>query len=334
MTLRLDRVNCYHGEVHVLRDVSFQVAAGEVVGLLGRNGAGKTTTLRTIMGLVRARSGSISLGAEELTRLPPDEIPRRGVAYVPQGRRLFPDLTVAENLRMGLWVRDAAEETLEPVLDLFPVLRERLRQRAGTLSGGEQQMLATARALCARPTLLLMDEPSEGLMPRLIDRLLDTVAALRARGVASCHEQKVDAVPRGGPVAVGDRRVVRATPGPAGRRAGGAPAPRRRAPLDLRRPRRARRRRPRSSRRGCSASPQRLDCNRCAWRSCRRAPCSWTQDPAKVSRVTACRLPPAPASPARSPADPGPACWPWVRANSTRRSRRPSRFSATSVARS
>jgi branched-chain amino acid transport system ATP-binding protein len=204
MTLRLDRVNCYHGEVHVLRDVSFQVAAGEVVGLLGRNGAGKTTTLRTIMGLVRARSGSITLGAEELTCLPPDEIPRRGIAYVPQGRRLFPDLTVAENLRMGLWVRDAAEETLEPVLDLFPVLRERLRQRAGTLSGGEQQMLATARALCARPTLLLMDEPSEGLMPRLIDRLLDTVAALRARGVGVLLvEQKVDAVLR-----VADRVAV------------------------------------------------------------------------------------------------------------------------------
>ena len=194
MTLRLDRVNCYHGDVHVLRDVSFKVAAGEVVGLLGRNGAGKTTTLRTIMGLLPARSGSITLGADELTRLPPDEIPRRGIAYVPQGRRLFPDLTVAENLRMGLWVRGGGPETLEPVLDLFPVLRERVRQRAGTLSGGEQQMLATARALCARPTLLLMDEPSEGLMPRLIDRLLDTVAALRARGVGVLLvEQKVDA---------------------------------------------------------------------------------------------------------------------------------------------
>src|SRR5262245_45163783 len=148
MTLRLDRVNSYHGEVHVLRDVSFQVAAGEVVGLLGRNGAGKTTTLRTIMGLLRARPGSITLDGVELTRLPPDEIPRRGIAYVPQGRRLFPDLTVAENLRMGLWVRGGAQETLEPVLALFPVLQERLRQRAGTLSGGEQQMLATARALC------------------------------------------------------------------------------------------------------------------------------------------------------------------------------------------
>jgi branched-chain amino acid transport system ATP-binding protein len=195
VTLRLDRVNCYHGGAHVLRDVSLEVEPGEVLGLLGRNGAGKTTTLRTIMGLVRARSGSISLDGTELLRLPPDEIPRRGIAYVPQGRRLFPDLTVAENLRMGLLVRGGAEETLDPVLDLFPVLRERLRQRAGTLSGGEQQMLATARALCARPTHLLMDEPTEGLMPLLVDRLLGTVTALRARGVGVLLvEQKVDAV--------------------------------------------------------------------------------------------------------------------------------------------
>ena len=204
MRLRLDRVNCYHGAAHVLRDVSLEVAAGEVLGLLGRNGAGKTTTLRTILGLLRARSGSITLDDTELTRLPPDEIPRRGIAYVPQGRRLFPDLTIAENLRVGLLVRGGAQETLEPVLDLFPVLRERLRQRAGTLSGGEQQMLATARALCARPACLLMDEPSEGLMPRLVDRLLETVAALRERGVGILLvEQKVDAVLR-----VADRVAV------------------------------------------------------------------------------------------------------------------------------
>jgi branched-chain amino acid transport system ATP-binding protein len=147
------------------------------------------------MGLVRARSGSITLGGAELRRVAPDEIPRRGIAYVPQGRRLFPDLTVAENLRMGLLVRGGGEETLDPVLELFPVLRERLGQRAGTLSGGEQQMLATARALCARPTILLLDEPSEGLMPTLVDRLLETVGALRRRGVGILLvEQKVDAV--------------------------------------------------------------------------------------------------------------------------------------------
>jgi branched-chain amino acid transport system ATP-binding protein len=197
MTLRLDRISCYHGGAHVLRDVSLRVSAGEVLGLLGRNGAGKTTTLRTVMGLVRARSGSITLDGAELLRLPPDEISRRGIGYVPQGRRLFPELTVGENLRIGLLVRGGGEETLRPVLELFPVLRERLRQRAGTLSGGEQQMLATARALCARPTLLLMDEPSEGLMPALVDRLLTTVTALRGRGVGILLvEQKVDAVLR------------------------------------------------------------------------------------------------------------------------------------------
>ena len=196
-TLRLDRVNCYYGGVHVLRDVSLAVAPGEVLGLLGRNGAGKTTTLRAIMGLVPVRSGSLTLGATELLRVPPDEIPRRGIAYVPQGRRLFTDLTVSENLRMGLLVRGGGAETLDPVLELFPVLRERLSQRAGTLSGGEQQMLATARALCARPAVLLMDEPSEGLMPTLVDRLLGTVAELRARGVGILLvEQKVDAVLR------------------------------------------------------------------------------------------------------------------------------------------
>jgi branched-chain amino acid transport system ATP-binding protein len=217
LTLKLDRVNCDLGGAHVLRDVSLGVASGEVVGLLGRNGAGKTTTLRAIMGLVRVRSGSITLDATELVRVPPDEIPRRGIAYVPQGRRLFPDLTVAENLRMGLLVRGGAEETLEPVLELFPALRERLRQRAGTLSGGEQQMLATARALCARPRLLLMDEPGEGLTPTLVDRLLGTVTALRARGVGILLvEQKVDAVLRvADRVALieGGRIVHEATPG-------------------------------------------------------------------------------------------------------------------------
>ena len=200
VTLSLRQVNCYYGAVHVLRDVSLEVKAGEVVGLLGRNGAGKTTTLKTIMGLVPARSGAITLGGADLSHVSPDEIPRRGIAYVPQGRRLFPDFTVAENLRMGLLVRGARaphEEILERMLDLFPALRTRLGQRAGTLSGGEQQMVATARALCASPTIVLMDEPSEGLMPALVDRVLETVTALRAQGVGILLvEQKVDAVLR------------------------------------------------------------------------------------------------------------------------------------------
>ncbi|MGH7309656.1 MAG: ABC transporter ATP-binding protein [Candidatus Rokuibacteriota bacterium] len=195
MTLRLDRVNAYYGGAHILKDVSLDLASGEILGLLGRNGAGKTTTLRTIMGLVRLAAGRITLDGADIGRLPPHEIPRRGITYVPQGRRLFTELTVEENLTIGLLVRGGGAETLEPVLDLFPVLRERRSQRAGTLSGGEQQMLATARALCARPGILLMDEPSEGLMPPLVDRLLETVAGLKARGVGVLLvEQKVDAV--------------------------------------------------------------------------------------------------------------------------------------------
>jgi branched-chain amino acid transport system ATP-binding protein len=197
MTLRLDRVNGYYGGAHILKDVTLELASGEILGLLGRNGAGKTTTLRAIMGLVRLGAGRITLDGGDILRLPAHEIPRRGIAYVPQGRRLFAELTVEENLTIGLLVRGGGAETREPVLDLFPVLRERLGQRAGTLSGGEQQMLATARALCARPSILLMDEPSEGLMPTLVDRLLETIAGLRARRVGVLLvEQKVDAVLR------------------------------------------------------------------------------------------------------------------------------------------
>ena len=197
MRLALEGVDCYYGEVQILKEVSLHVDAGEIVGLLGRNGAGKTTTLRAIMGLVRPRSGTIRLDGTDLGRLRPHEIPGRGIAYVPQGRRLFPHLTVEENLRMGLLVRGGGADTLEPVLGLFPMLGERLRQRAGTLSGGQQQMLATARALCARPEFLLLDEPGEGLMPTLVGRLLDTIVALKARRVGVLLvEQKVDAVLR------------------------------------------------------------------------------------------------------------------------------------------
>jgi branched-chain amino acid transport system ATP-binding protein len=195
--LTVDAIDCDYGDVPVLQDVSLTLAPGEIVGLLGRNGAGKTTTLRAIMGLVRPRAGGVRLDGVELTRLRPHEIPKRGIAYVPQGRRLFPFLTVEENLRMGLLVRGGGAETLESVLGLFPVLRERLRQRAGTLSGGEQQMLATARALCARPRLLLLDEPTEGLMPALVQRLLETIRELKARGVGVLLvEQRIEAALR------------------------------------------------------------------------------------------------------------------------------------------
>ena len=182
--LQLRDITGAYGPVKAVNEVSLTVAAGEILGLMGRNGAGKTTLLKTIMGLVPKRAGSLLLDGQEIINLPAHAIPRRGIAYVPQGRRLFSELTVAENLRMGLLVKDAPQSEAEKVLDLFPILRERLAQPAGTLSGGEQQMLAVARALCAQPKVLLLDEPSEGLIPAVTHRILDTVAALRERGVA------------------------------------------------------------------------------------------------------------------------------------------------------
>ena len=195
--LILKQVNCYYDEVHVLKDVSLRLAPGEILGLLGRNGAGKTTTLKAIMGLVKSRSGGIQLEGRELTRLDPHEIPQLGIAYVPQGRRLFPSLTVEENLRMGLLVRDKGPETLDWVLKLFPALKELLRQRASTLSGGQQQMVAMARALCLGPKLLLLDEPSEGLMPSLVEKLLNTIVELKVHGVTVLLvEQNIEAALR------------------------------------------------------------------------------------------------------------------------------------------
>ena len=194
MTLRVEAINCFHGNVPALRDFSLELAAGEVLCLLGRNGAGKTTALRAIMGLMKPRSGRILLDGLDLTAMPPHAIPRRGLAYVPQGRRLFSELTVEENLAIGLMARNHGNDTREKALDLFPVLRERLRQRSGTLSGGEQEMLAIARALCLEPKVLLLDEPTEGLMPRMIAAILATVRSLRDQGVATILvEQRVEA---------------------------------------------------------------------------------------------------------------------------------------------
>lgn len=188
-------LTCGYGQVQVLHGIDLQLRKGEVLCLLGRNGAGKTTLLKAIMGLVPAQAGSIRLGGRELTALPPHEVPRAGVAYVPQGRRLFAELSVAENIEIGLMTRGAGNATRDAVLDLFPVLRERLGQRSGTLSGGEQQMLAMARALCIEPDVLLLDEPTEGLMPSMIARIRDTVTELRKRGVSTILvEQRVDAV--------------------------------------------------------------------------------------------------------------------------------------------
>ncbi|MGY6708180.1 MAG: ABC transporter ATP-binding protein [Rhizobiaceae bacterium] len=199
--LTVENIDCFYDHVQVLRALSFELREGEVLCLLGRNGAGKTTALKAIMGLVPPRAGSIRLGAVELTGLKAHEVPKAGVAYVPQGRRLFAELTVAENLEIGLMTRGKGRQTREDVLQLFPILRERLSQVSGTLSGGEQQMLAMARALCLEPKVLLLDEPTEGLMPSMIARIREVVAALRGRGVSTVLvEQRVDAV-----LAVADR---------------------------------------------------------------------------------------------------------------------------------
>jgi branched-chain amino acid transport system ATP-binding protein len=193
--LSIDHINCFYGRVQVLYDFTLDLCPGEVLCLLGRNGAGKTTTLKAIMGLVHVQSGSIRIDDREISALPAHQVPVQGIAYVPQGRRLFAELSVADNLEIGLMARQRGQDTLDRVLELFPILRDRLRQRAGTLSGGEQQMLAMARALCLEPDILLLDEPTEGLMPAMIARIRETVVSLRARGVSTLLvEQRVDAV--------------------------------------------------------------------------------------------------------------------------------------------
>lgn len=193
--LELDRINSGYGKAQVLRDFSLHVASGEILCLLGRNGAGKTTTMQTIMGLLPLMSGSIRLNGEDISRRPAHEIPRAGIAYIPQGRRLFTGLTVAQNLEIGLRTRNHGKDTLDEVLELFPRLRERMNQRAETLSGGEQQMLATARALCLKPKALLLDEPTEGLQPSMIEAIRQVIDKMRSAGVAILLvEQRVDAV--------------------------------------------------------------------------------------------------------------------------------------------
>lgn len=193
--LKLDGISTGYGPVQVLYDLSLEARPGEVLCLLGRNGAGKTTTLKAIMGLLPLTSGTISLDGAVTSTLPAHEVPKRGIGYVPQGRRLFTELTVAQNIEIGLMARGKGAETREHVLTLFPRLRERLTQRAETLSGGEQQMLTTARALCLDPSVLLLDEPTEGLQPSMITLIRDTVETLRADGRAIILvEQRIEAV--------------------------------------------------------------------------------------------------------------------------------------------
>jgi len=193
--LELRHINAAYGKVQVLRDLSLTVQSGEILCLLGRNGAGKTTAMKTIMGLVPATSGQILFDGIDITTLPPHMVPKRGIGYIPQGRRLFGEMTVSENLQIGLLARGKGADVLNHVLEMFPILRDRLDQRADTLSGGEQQMLATARALCLEPKVLLLDEPTEGLQPSMIALIRDAVVELKKKNVAIILvEQRVDAV--------------------------------------------------------------------------------------------------------------------------------------------
>jgi len=201
--LKIDRISSRYAQVQVLNDVSLEVKDGEVLGLLGRNGAGKSTLLKSIMGLVEVNSGSISLDGTNLSELQAHQIPKNGIGYVPQGRRLFSELTVEENLKMGLLVRESSMDVLDWALSLFPVLKTRMKQKSGTLSGGEQQMVATARALCLQPKFLLMDEPSEGLMPSMISTIFKTIEKLKTEKVGVLLvEQKIE-----GTLSVSDRIV-------------------------------------------------------------------------------------------------------------------------------
>ncbi len=182
--LEVEDLHVYYGEIHALKGISVRVAQGEIVALLGNNGAGKTTTLKTISGLLRPRAGRVLLEGRPLHGLPPHEIVARGVAQSPEGRKIFNRLTVTENLEMGAYLRaDAAiREDIDRVFGLFPRLRERRVQVAGTLSGGEQQMLAIGRAMMARPRILLLDEPSMGLAPILVEQIFETVADINRQG--------------------------------------------------------------------------------------------------------------------------------------------------------
>jgi branched-chain amino acid transport system ATP-binding protein len=183
--LEVNNIHTYYGNIHALKGVSIKVEQGEIVTLLGSNGAGKTTTLRTISGLLKPRHGSILLEGEDLCGIPSHDVVYKGVAMVPEGRGVFAKLTVAENLDLGAYSRNdrpVIKEDLDNVYSLFPRLHERRTQVAGTLSGGEQQMLATGRALMAKPRLLLMDEPSMGLAPILVEGIFDTITAINKTG--------------------------------------------------------------------------------------------------------------------------------------------------------
>jgi branched-chain amino acid transport system ATP-binding protein len=204
--LELDRVNTYYGKAHILHDLSFNVGTGEVVALLGRNGAGKTTTMRSIMQLVRPTSGKVVFEANDITRWPTHKVARSGLGYVPEERRIFADLTVMENLEVG---RQPHREgypdwTVEHLFELFPNLAERRNNRGKQLSGGEQQMLTIARTLMGNPKLLLLDEPSEGIAPVIVEQMAETLLEIKAKGLTVVLSEQNLHFAR----LVGDRAVI------------------------------------------------------------------------------------------------------------------------------
>jgi branched-chain amino acid transport system ATP-binding protein len=184
--LQLSDVHTYYGNIHALKGISCAIQPGDIACLIGANGAGKTTTLMTVSGVQRARQGEIRLKGEPIHQLRPEQVAAKGVSQAPEGRQIFPRMTTLENLQMGAFLRkDKAEieEDLERVFELFPVLKDRTRQLGGTLSGGEQQMLAIGRAMMSRPELLLLDEPSLGLAPKFVEKIFETVIEINKRGV-------------------------------------------------------------------------------------------------------------------------------------------------------
>jgi len=187
MLLEVEDLNVYYGAIHALQGIAFSVDQGEIVTLIGANGAGKSTTLRTISGLLRPRRGAVRFRGEDITMTPAEQIVRLGIGQVPEGRRIFAPLTVRENLEMGAFTRKNPAEiaqSLERVFASFPRLKERIDQLGGTLSGGEQQMLATARGLMSRPTLLLLDEPSMGLSPIMVEEIFRIIAEINSQGTS------------------------------------------------------------------------------------------------------------------------------------------------------
>ncbi len=185
LLLRVEGLTAGYGKLPILHDVTLQVYTGEMVGVIGPNGAGKSTAFKAIVGFVHASSGRVTFDGQEITGLRPDQVLPRGLAYVPQGRIVFPQMTVLENLEMGAYIERASErirEALERVYGLFPVLAERRGQKAGTLSGGEQQMLAIGRALMTKPRLILLDEPSLGLSPKFVSLIFDTLVDMKRAG--------------------------------------------------------------------------------------------------------------------------------------------------------